>query len=100
MVSSENGESLFISDFKCKKQADGFGWVVSSVNIISQKEIVGVWYVSSYFEQFHEIIELAMDIATDKDGCSNVDNIGLFCEYLSACRWIYLALSHKTLISC
>lgn len=43
---------------------------VSSVGLIStserrtHEEIVGIWDVSSYSEELHEVVELAMDIAT------------------------------------
>jgi len=64
--------------FYSQKQAHCFKGVVSSIDIISQKEIVCVRDVASNLKKLHEIIELAMNISTYVDWGSHIDNIRLF----------------------
>jgi CRISPR/Cas system-associated protein Cas5 (RAMP superfamily) len=78
VVSSEDGQSLFESDLDAEEQADGLERVISSIDVISQKEIVAVGNVSSNFEQLHQIVELAVHVSADVDWGSNIYDIGFF----------------------
>jgi hypothetical protein len=52
--------------------------VGTSINIVAHEEVVGLGDLASDFEEFHEIMELAVDVSADDDGCSHWDYIGLF----------------------
>jgi hypothetical protein len=41
--------------------------VVTSIDVIAHEEVVGVGCLASYFEEFHEIMELAMDVSANDD---------------------------------
>ena len=83
MVSSENGQPFFEPDFDAEQQTDSFNRVVASIDIIPQKEVVGVRNSTSYFEQFHQIVELSVDVTANIDRRPHVDHIGFLCEDLS-----------------
>lgn len=100
VVASEDGETFLVPDFETEEEADSLGRVVSSVDIVPQEEVVRGRDIASDSEEFHKIVELPMDVSADVDGSPNVDNIGLFREYLSTWLMLYLALSHNTFISC
>lgn len=86
MVAPQDGDPIFVPDFESNEEGDGFDAMMSSINIVAHKEIIGIGYVSSNFEKFHEIVELAVDVAADDDGGSDRDNIGLFLEYFFGLR--------------
>ena len=47
------------------EQADGFNTVVASVNIVPHEEIIGIGALASDPEQLHQVMELAVHIATN-----------------------------------
>lgn len=100
VVASKDSYSFFVSDLQAEKQTNSLDRVVTSINIISKKQVVSVGDTASNFEEFHEIVELSMNVSTDVDWCSHIDNIGFFIEDLPNYSNWYFALSHKTLISC
>lgn len=67
MVSSEKKEVLWIFDFVGKQQADGLQWLLASVNIVSQKKVVTLWWISSILEKPEQVIVLTMNITCSKD---------------------------------
>ena len=87
MISSQDSNSIFVSYLQGDEKSDSLDAVVSSINIITHKKIIGVRYVASNFEKFHKIMKLAMDVTTDNNGCSNRDNIGLFLKYFFGLKW-------------
>ena len=54
----------------------------TSVHIVSEKQIVGVRYISSYSEQFKDIIELAVHITYQRDRTFKVANVVFTCKDL------------------
>jgi hypothetical protein len=71
-----------VSDFEAKKKQKGFEGVEAAVNKIAcfwlarpsirvawqghtHEKVVGIRYVAAHTEKFHEIMELAMDVATN-----------------------------------
>ena len=67
VVSSQDCEPVWIPYFQNKQECDCFYRVVSSINVVSHKEVVGVWALTSVFEQFNQVVKLAMDVTTDSD---------------------------------
>lgn len=78
MVASEDGESFFVSNLEAEEEADSFEGVVASIHVISQEEIVSIGDIPSDSEEFHEVVELPVDVTADVDWCADVDDIGFF----------------------
>ena len=51
MVTTKNEEVLWVFDLVCKEQTDCLERLLASINIISQKEIVCLWWEASIFEE-------------------------------------------------
>jgi len=54
----------------------------TSINIVAHKQVVRLRYFSSDFEEFHEIVELSMNVTTNDDRSSNWNYVGFFSEDL------------------
>ena len=100
VISSQDGDSAWVSDLEGDQEGNSLDWVVASINVISHEEIVVVWELSSNFEKFFKIIELSMDITADGDwgphwlniALVNQDFLGLLAESLDVVFWEGLAL--------
>ena len=51
MVASEDGYAIRVAYFESNQKSDGFNTIVSSVNIVSHKKIVGVRHFTSQSEE-------------------------------------------------
>lgn len=100
MVAPEDGESFFVAHLDAEQQADCLEGIVAAVDVISQEEVVAVGDVSTDAEEFHQVVELTVDVAADVNRGSNIDHVGLLREDLSKWGEGYLALSQRALISC
>lgn len=100
MVSSQDGDSILVPNFKCEHEADSLYRVIASIDIVSEEQVVGVGDGSSNFEQLYQVVELAVDVTADEDGSFDWDDVGLLGEDLSRLRKGYLAFSQIILTSC
>ena len=50
-----------------QQQQKCFNAVEASVHKVAKKQVVLVRAVAPHFEQLHKVIELAMDVSTDRD---------------------------------
>lgn len=82
MVASQEGDSISVSYFKGNEQGDCLDAVMSSIDVVAHEEVVTFRNFASDFKEFHEIMELSVDISADNDGCSDGDNIGFLSEDL------------------
>lgn len=62
MISSEDGESLRISDFQRNKESHGLDGVISTIDVVSHEEVVGFGGLTTDFEEFTQVVELAVDV--------------------------------------
>lgn len=67
VVSSKEEEVLRVLDLVGEKEADGLERLLSSVDVISEEEIVGLRGEATILEESKEVIILAMHIAADFD---------------------------------
>ena len=81
MVSSEDIDLFRVFDFKGKEETDGLYSLSSAIDIVSEEEIVGLWWEPSVFEQSEHVVVLSMDVSADLDGGGDFDEHGLFHEY-------------------
>jgi len=66
MVSSEKEEVLWIFDLVRKQQADGLQRLLASVYIVSKKQVVALWRISSILKKPEQVIILTMNITCRK----------------------------------
>ena len=83
MVASEKEKVLWMLNFICKEKTNTLDRLFSSVNIVSQEEIVSVTGKSSILEEFDEVRELTMNVSTYLDGSFQFEEHGLRKEDLS-----------------
>jgi phage tail sheath gpL-like len=62
VVASEDEEVFGVFDLVREQQADGLERLLSSVDIVSKEEVVGLWGEGSVLEQTQQIVILAVDI--------------------------------------
>lgn len=77
VVPTKESDILRALEFEGVEIQQAFDAEVTTINIVTQKQIVIIRETSPYFEQFHEIIILAVDISTYCDRACNVDEVGL-----------------------
>jgi len=82
VVTSENGDSVWVSNLENDEESDCLNRVVASIDVISHEEIVVVGELTTNFEKFFQIVELSVDISTDSHGGSNWLHVTLVDENL------------------
>jgi len=82
VVASEEKEVLRVFNFVSQQETDGLQTLLSSIYIVSQKEIVCLRGKSSVLEQAEEIIILSVDVPADLDGRFEFEQDGLCHEEL------------------
>lgn len=65
MVPAEYEEVLGIFDLVCKQKADGLKRLFTSVDIISQEEVICFWWKAAVLEKTEEVIILTMNVTAD-----------------------------------
>ena len=71
VVSSKDGDSVSKTDLKCDKESHSLNRVVSSIDIVTHEQVVGLWRASSNLEKFSQVMELSVDVSTDCDWSLN-----------------------------
>ena len=100
VVTSEDGDSAWVSDLAADEEGNSLNWVVSTIDIITHEEIVVVWQFSTDLKELFQIVELTMDITADGDwssdwlniAFSDKDLLGLLAKSLDAILWEWLAV--------
>lgn len=67
----------FVTYLQRDQESDGLNGVVTSIHVISHEEIVGVGAFASNAKEFHEVVELTVDVATNRDRTLDLLHIGL-----------------------
>ena len=83
MIASQQEEVLRIFDFISKQQGNCLDRLLTSINIVSEEEIVGLRWETSVFKNSQQVIILAMHISTDLQWSLQLKQIGLTKEYFS-----------------
>ena len=82
VVASEQSYSVSVPHLEGQQQEEGLNAVPAPINIITQKDVVGVGRIASYFEELKQVIQLPVDVTADGNRRSNFDNIGFVFEDL------------------
>lgn len=113
VVSSQQRDLIGPASLQRQKESESFQTVITSIDKISHKHVIGVGEVSASAEELHQIIELTMNISTNGNWAANRLNITLFQEVLDdllktftrqypkraeeRCKWKkLLTMSHKS----
>lgn len=67
VVSAQDSDSVSVAHFQGNKQRYCLHRVVTSIDVVSHEQVVGVWGLASNFEKFLKVVELAMDVAANRD---------------------------------
>lgn len=67
VVSPQEEKSVRVPDLERPQVQHALDGEVTSIDIISQEQIASIGRVAAYFEKFHQVEVLAMNIATDSD---------------------------------
>lgn len=67
VVTSQNEEVLGVLDLVGEEQADGLEGLLTSVDIVTEEEVVGLGREATVLEESEEIVVLSVDITADLD---------------------------------
>ena len=92
-----DGDTFGISHFQTDKEGHRFDRIIPSINIITQEEIVRVGDITTDGEEFDQVMELAMNITTDGDRCSDWLGITFIHENICCffCDELYIFLGDR-----
>lgn len=90
VISSKDGYSLGIPDFKRKQKRYRLHRVISSVNVVPHEKKVHKRRLTYYREKFHQIVKLSMNVSTNSYRSLNRLYVLFFGKN-------FLILSHKSL---
>lgn len=65
VVSTQNGDSVAVAHLEADEQRDGLNGIVSTVDVISHEEVVGIRRLASNSEQLDQVVPLSMNITAN-----------------------------------
>ena len=65
VISSQDRDSVRVSDLQSNEKSHGLNGVVASIDIVSHEQVVGIRKLTSKPEEFLQVVELPVDVATD-----------------------------------
>lgn len=68
VVSAKDKEVLWILDLVRKEQADGLERLLSTIDIVTQEEVVGLGREPAVLEEAEQVVVLAVNVTTDLRG--------------------------------
>jgi hypothetical protein len=83
VVTSQNEEVLGVLDLVGEEQADGLKGLLTSVDIVTEEEVVGLGREATVLEESEEIVVLSVDITADLDRGLELEEDGLGDEDLA-----------------
>ena len=83
MVSSYQGDSIWIADFEAEEEEEAFKRVESAVHEIAHEEVVGFRHISSHPKELHEVVELAVYVAAYCDWSIDLNDVSFFDQQLA-----------------
>jgi hypothetical protein len=84
VVSTEDKKILGVLDLVCQQQADRFQTLLSTIHIISEKDVVGLWGEPTVFEKAKQIVVLPVYVTTNLDRCFQFQEHRLSDEKIAA----------------
>lgn len=65
VVSTQNEEVLGVLDLVREEQADGLERLLTTVHVVTEEKVVGLWGETAVFKQTEEIVVLTVNITAD-----------------------------------
>ena len=67
VIASQNRDSVLKAHFQTDQERHCLDTVVAAIDIIAHEQVVCIRRASSNLKQFHQVVELAVDITADRD---------------------------------
>ena len=83
MVTTNERDPVWIAHFEAEQQQKGLERVETSVDEIAHEKVICVGNVAADAEEFHQVVELAVDIAAYRDGGVDGDDVAFLDEQFS-----------------
>ena len=83
VIASDQSYAVGIAYFEAEEEEEGFEGVKASVHKVAHEQIVCVGHVAPDSEEFHQVVELAMNVSAYCDGRVNLNDVAFFDEKLS-----------------
>ena len=83
VVAAEKSDMSRILQLEAEQQLEGLDGVVAAINEVSHENVSGVWNLTSFLEEFEQVVELAVDVTADRDWSAH---------------WLHVALFYKNLL--
>jgi hypothetical protein len=64
VVTTQDGDTVFVTDLERNQQRHGLDRVVTSIDVVTHEEVVGIGWVATDTKELLKIMELTMHIAT------------------------------------
>ena len=77
VVTSENGDSVWVSDLENDEESDCLNRVVASIDVISHEEVVRVWGLATNFKELLQVVELTVDVTANGHWCTHLRHVRL-----------------------
>jgi len=68
VVSTEDEKVLGVLDLVGQEQANSLQTLLSSIDVVTEKNVIGLGRESSVFKESQQIVVLSVDITADLDG--------------------------------
>jgi hypothetical protein len=68
VVPAEKKEVVRIEDLVTEQKTNGFETLQAPVDVIPEKEIIGIWRIVTHIKEAQEVMELAVNVTADCDG--------------------------------
>ena len=96
MVSAKKIDTVRVSNLQSEEKKKRLHTVITSINIVAQKQIIRIRTVSTESKELQDVVELAVDISTNllfrrlgwnySNGSVNLQNIPFICQNLLCFR--------------
>ena len=80
MVAADDGDAVGVANLEGNDEGDGLNAVIPAVDVIAEKQVVGVRGGSSELEHLHHVMELAVDVPHDRHGRADAVHVGLLAD--------------------
>ena len=83
MVAADEGDAVGVADFEAEEEEEAFEGVETAVDKVTHEEVVCIGDVTAYAEELHQVVELAVDVATYRNGGVDLHDVAFFDQELA-----------------
>jgi hypothetical protein len=65
VVASNQSDLVRVAHLECQQEQKGLHGVEATIDEVSHEKVVRAWTLPSYLEQFHQVVELAVNVSAD-----------------------------------